>query len=283
MGLFSLINKIRIGFIRSKENSIPCESSIKKYGNFGEDKFVRDIQQVLPDCQIKRNVLVSSSDGNAEIDCLILYRNKLFAVEVKRWKGRIIETDDGFIQKKTDRWTGEIHEKHLNSPFRQLNRAIYFLKHQIPIKVWINAIVFFEDSEFETALISSDNLWLSDIDEMARYISCDGKSSKPSDVEKFFELCVSADLLYSRNWNKSLRCIIDKDSLKFQTSHGTVFRDIIDCIQIEHHWSYDELNIKLIDGKSFTTTMENKKIMVNENGVYREYALCKLDYIKLGR
>ena len=64
MGLFSLINKIRIGFIRSKENSIPCESSIKKYGNFGEDKFVRDIQQVLPDCQIKRNVLVSSSDGN---------------------------------------------------------------------------------------------------------------------------------------------------------------------------------------------------------------------------
>ena len=97
------------------ESSIPYVSEAKRYGNNGEDTFVHMLRSELPACQIKRNVIVMTSEGNAEIDCLILYQNKLFAIEVKRWKGSITETENGFLQEKIDRWTGEIHSKYQKS------------------------------------------------------------------------------------------------------------------------------------------------------------------------
>ncbi len=82
----------------------------------------------MPDCKIKNNVIIHNSYGNAEIDCLILYKNKIFAVEVKRWKGKIVEKNDCFVQKKIDKRTGEVHIEKRNFPFKQLKRAIYLLR-----------------------------------------------------------------------------------------------------------------------------------------------------------
>ena len=47
--------------------------------------------------------------------------------------------------------------------------------------------------------------------------------------------------------------------------------------------SYDELCIKTYQGINYNTKSENKHIQVIENGYARRYALCKLDYIELGR
>lgn len=97
------------------------------------------------------------------------YRDKLFAIEVKRWKGRLTETDNSFIQEKTDRWTGEIHSKYQKSPFKQLNRAIYLLRKEITGNVWINSVIYFEDNEFEGISTAIENIWFNNINDLVRY------------------------------------------------------------------------------------------------------------------
>ena len=271
-----------MGFVRYGESSIPQVSSEKRYGNQGEDRFALYIRQLLPACRIKNNVIIETNEGNAEIDSLILYENKLFAIEVKSWKGKLYETENGFIQEKTDRWTGEAHIKYQKSPFKQLNRAVFLLKKKIPCAVWVNNIVFFENEEFESIKTLSDSIWFHNAVQLARYIMNDGKESIAVNAEQFFRKCVSADYLYAKSWDKSLHCMINDDSLRFQTGNGELNREQIRSIQITHHWSYDELNITLKDGNVYCTTQENATISVRERGSTCVYGMSKLDYIELG-
>jgi hypothetical protein len=272
-----------MSFIRAGESSIPYVSEAKRYGNYGEDEFTYMIRRELPSCKIKRNIIISTIEGNAEIDCLVLYENKLFAIEVKRWKGCLTELEDGFLQEKTDRWTWETHTKFLKSPFKQLGRAIYLLRKQIPLKAWVNAVVFFEDDELESVSAFSDNVWFDRYQDLVDYISNDGKASFGTSANDFFEKCVPADYLYANAWGKSLHCIINRATLRFETPQGNISADKIAFIRISHHWSYDELHITMTDGSARIITLENAKIQVSDNGCISTYALCKLDYIELGR
>jgi hypothetical protein len=272
-----------MGFVRAGESSIPYVNEAKRYGNYGEDEFTYMLRRELPSCKIKRNVVISTSEGNAEIDCLVLHNNKLFAIEVKRWKGYLTERDDGFLQEKTDRWTRETHTKLLKSPFKQLGRAIYLLRKQVPIKAWVNAVVFFEDDELESVSTSSDNVWFDCYQNLIEYINNDGKVSFGTSANDFFDKCVPADYLYANNWGKSLHCIINRFTLRFETPNGSIFADNIASIRISHHWSSDDLYITMVDGSIRTLTLENAKIQVSDNGRISTYALCKLDYIELGR
>lgn len=283
MGIRAFFHKIKMGFVRAGESSIPYVNEVKRYGNSGEDEFTYRLCRELPSCKIKRNVAILTPDGNAEIDCLVLHHKKLFAIEVKRWKGYLTERDDGFLQEKTDRWTGETHTKLLKSPFKQLGRAIYLLRKQIPIKAWVNAVVFFEDDELESVSAFSDNVWFDRYQDLVDYISNDGKVSFGTSANDFFERCVPADYLYANAWGKSLHCIINRTTLRFKTPQGDISADNIDSIRISHHWSYDELHITMADGSIKTITLENAKIQVSDNGRISTYALCKLDYIELGR
>jgi hypothetical protein len=280
MGIKNFFHKIGVGFTRLCENSIPYTTEAKKYGNWGEDEFINDIKTHLPNCQIKRNIVIQTSDGNAEIDCLILYNNKLFAIEIKRWKGELIERDGQFIQYKLDRWTDKWHTKIQKSPFRQLARAIYLLRKQIPEKAWINSIVYFEDADEVST--NNENVWFKNIHSLIDYIRNDGKMSYRNNAQVFFEKCIPADYLYSNSWEKSLQCIICEDFLMFKTPTKILKRRDISSIVINHHWSYDDLIIKTNQGAVYKTKVENAHIMVIENGYTHRYALCKLDYIKLG-
>ncbi len=261
------------------ESSIPYTSQAKKYGDWGEDEFVYAIQSRLPDCKIKKNIIIQTSEGNAEIDCLILYKNKIFAIEVKRWKGQLVERGGDFLQYKRDRWTDDIHTKVHKSPFKQLGRAVYLLRKQIPDNAWLNTIVFFEESDYIETV--SDNVWFDDIDELVSYIVNDGKVSW-GNANIFFEKCIAADYLYCNSWGKSLHCIVCNDSLKFTTENGTLDRSNIRSISISHHWSYDEVKITTKDGTRHIVNVENGSIYVIDNGYKYRYALCKLDYIQLG-
>ena len=227
MGIRAFFHKIKIGFVRAGESSIPYVNEVKRYGNSGEDEFTYRLCRELPSCKIKRNVAILIPDGNAEIDCLVLHHNKLFAIEVKRWKGYLTERDDGFLQEKTDRWTGETHTKLLKSPFKQLGRAIYLLRKQIPIKAWVNAVVFFEDDELESVSAFSDNVWFDRYQDLVDYISNDGKVSFGTSANDFFERCVPADYLYANAWGKSLHCIINRTTLRFKTSQGDILLTIL--------------------------------------------------------
>ena len=280
MGIGGFFHKIGIGFTRLGENSIPHTTQAKRYGNWGEDEFVYHIKNHLPNCQIKRNIVINTLDGNAEIDCLILYNNKLFAIEIKRWKGELIERDGQFVQYKRDRWTDEWHAKSHKSPFRQLNRAIYLLRKQIPEKAWINSIVYFEEAD--NLSINSEGVWFENIYSLIEYILNDGQTSYGNNAQTFFDKCIPADYLYSNSWDKSLHCIICDDSLIFKTQNKFLKRSDISTISVKHHWSYDDLIIKTKQGNRYTFKAENAHIRVIENGYARQYALCKLDYIELG-
>lgn len=283
MGIKEIFHKIKAGFTRCFGTPVPRVSDAKRYGDSGEDDFVSELRQWLPSCKIKRNIMILTPDGNAEIDCLVLYENKLAGIEIKNWKGRLIERKNGFVQEKTDRWTGEIHERCMKSPFRQLSRAIYLLRRQIPINVYINGIVFFENEDFETIKTKSEDVWFCDIKNLVRHIIHDGRASGRQSAYDFFMHCKSADYLYSRNGNKSLHCIISDDSLKFRTPQGeTIGRKDIRSIEIIHHWSYDELLIKRTDGRECLVPSENAKLKVNDGKGVREYSVCKLTRIYVG-
>ncbi|MBQ5801000.1 MAG: NERD domain-containing protein [Clostridia bacterium] len=278
MGLLNFFHKIKTGFIRIGESALPYTDEAKKYGDWGEDEFVYAIQSRLPDCKIKKNIIIETAEGNAEIDCLVLYKNKLFAIEVKRWRGRLVERDGDFVQYKCDRYTDEIHTKVHKSPFKQLGRAVYLLRKQIPVSAWVNAVVFFEESDFLES--QSDNVWFDEINDLVSYICNEGKVSW-GNANSFFDKCIAADYLYCSSWGNSLHCIVGDDSLRFTTPTGILDRSNIRSIYIRHHWSYDELEITTKDGLLHTVSVENGSVYVIDNGHLRRYALCKLDYIYL--
>ena len=280
MGIGEFFHKIGVGFTRLGENSIPHTTQAKRYGNWGEDEFVYHIRTHLPNCQIKRNIVIQTLEGNAEIDCLILYNNKLFAIEIKRWKGELTECDGQFVQRKLDRWTDEWHTKIQKSPFRQLSRAIYLLRKQVTEKAWINSIVYFEDAD--RISINNKNTWFDNVYSLTEYIQNNGQVSYGNNAQAFFNQCIPADYLYSNSWDKSLHCVICDDSLAFRISNKVVHKSDISTISIEHHWSYDEVKIEAKNGTRYAVNIENGSIYVIDNGYKYRYALCKLDYIHLG-
>lgn len=279
MGLSSFFHKVKMFFIRCGEASIPYSTAAENYGVQGEDEVGYLLNYYLPDCRIKRNVIIETADGNAEIDCFVLYNNKLFVIEVKSWKGYLSETEYGFVQRKVDRWTDEIYTKYQKSPFKQLNRAIYLLKKQIPTKAWINPVVYFENAE--NVSVSDDKVYFSDIENLVSYIKNGGKETFGNKADLFFKACTVTDRLYSKS-RQRLDCIIPEESLCFNTKFGTLTKSDILIIQIEHHWCYDTLKIEMVDGKYYTIDVENGHIDVTVNSIYYRYAFCKLNYIEIG-
>lgn len=280
MGLRNILHKIKIGFVRMREPSIPRTTQAKRYGDSGERALVQALQKRLPDCRIKMNVIIRTSEGSGEIDCLVLYQNKLFAIEIKSWKGRIREKNGSVVQTKIDQWTGEHHMKQHKSPFKQLARAIYLLRQQIQEKAWINSIVFFEDAD--SVSVSEESVWFTDVDSLAHYIMTEGRISSTEGATRFFGACIPADYVRAEHWGNSLRCLIYDTSLRFQAGTKVLTRKDIQSIDIEHYWSYDNLLIHTRDGHCYRVPMENGTLYVYDNGHKYGYALCKMAHIELG-
>ena len=129
----------------------------------------------------------------------------------------------------------------------------------------------------------SENVWFDCYQDLVAHIQNDGKAYFGTGAKAFFEKCVPADCLYGKARGKSLHCIINRATLRFETPQGSINADNIISIRILHHWSYDELHITMTDGSERTTTLENAKIQVSDNGCISTYALCKLNYIELGK
>ena len=283
-----IFRKIILGFVRKSNPSIPYISDAKRYGNSKEQAFAYFLPKELPNCKIKQNVLIHTAEGNAEIDCLVLHQNKLFAIEVKGWKGELTGNDDEIVQHKIDRWTDEVHTKYHKSPFRQLNRAVHLLRKQIPGRVWVNPIVYFDGAD--SVDIQSTHDWVTTMEELVDYMNAQGEISYEDNAEKFFEKCIAADVLYARSGYRTFRCRISDKSLRFRIDNRLVTRKEIVQIRIRHHWSYDTrhhwsydtLYIKTRYGEELRVKLENEKLEIMDNGERCVYALSKLDWICLG-
>jgi len=277
------LHKLAVGLKRTfGGHSIDYVSEQKSYGNHAEEDFLNALQNALPDATIKSNVMVDTSKGRCEIDALVRYKNKLFIVEVKHWKGVLIEQDGYFISEKDDKYTYETHSKKVKSPFGQIKRQAYLLKEMTKSNPWLNTLVFFCDADEVNA--SDENVWFVDFSELVDYIKNDGRNSYPDQIEKCIAKCKTADYIYSSSFwgEKKLHCIIEPSSLVFDYSGKMITKDNIKKIKINHHFSNDVVMIELRTGEILTATIENGSIRVFEGGVYQTYSLAKIEWIIIG-
>ena len=164
------------------------------------------LKKRIPDCMLKRNVVVSLPDGNAhaEIDCLVLLDDKLFAIEIKHWKGAVVERDDGFHKYKYKNDADGVWESVNKSPFQQVKRAVSILKKQTHNRDWIQTVVYIEGAS--SVQISDDGVWFDDAGKLADYII----SYKDS-------FCAN------RRLNGNIRCFYSAVSYDFiYTSYGAI-------------------------------------------------------------
>lgn len=278
MGIGQFFHNLRTGVARSFQPALPNVSQEKQYGDWGEDALAYRLRMQLPTAAVKRNVIVRTNEGNAEIDCLVQYKNKLFAIEVKRWKGVIAEQGDYFVQYKQDTWTDDVHTKSYRSPFKQLGRAVYLLRKQIEEPAWINPVVFFADAE--RVAISSDQTWFTDVDRLLAYIVHEGRPSPADKAQVFFNRCIAADCVYDLQ-GQALRYIVCDDFLRFCAPNVPQPRAILRGVQIQHHWAHDELHIFTRNGGGHVMTLENGAVHVLDNGRLLSLPLCKVAYIDI--
>ncbi len=279
MGIF---HKLKVGLGRIFNSfSIEYTPEVKRYGNAAEIGLPSFLKSRIPNCQVKSNVIISLPNecAQAEIDCLVLLEDKLFAIEIKHWKGSVVELDDGFHIYKQDKYTDDVWEKVLKSPFRQVGRAVSMLKKQTNNRDWIQTIVYFEGAA--SVQVLDDDVWFDDANLLADYIINYQNRHRSNGNIQCFRSAIAADFIYSGTY-RNLHCIIDDKSLCINVGNVSITRKDIEWIDIEHHFSYDDLYIHLYNGNTVTTQIENGRIYATENNIRREYSLCKIDKILLG-
>jgi len=281
MGFF---RKLAVGFKRTfSSNSLSLLTQEKQYGNNAEYDFNDEIKKSLPGCKIKTNVLVETKSGRCEIDCLLEYQGKLYIIEIKHWKGVLIEEGEVFVSKKKDKYSDDVFTKEMKSPFLQVKRQASLLKEATNSTMWINTIVYF--SEADEVNVVSDNLWFDNIDDLIDFIKDDGRPSNIYESSMCFNKAIEADYIFSPSsfGERSLHCIINEDSLNIKCTDGTkVSKYQIRRIDVTHHFSFDDISITLRNGQKKAATEENRKIIVKEDGINHSYSLAKIETIVIG-
>ncbi len=247
-------------------------SDAQIYGTVGERAAVNDILGFLPDARIKTNVIILNKNGNAEIDCMILYKGSLFAIEIKSWKGDVYETADGFQKDKRDPYTGEIHRKLFKSPLKQVRRAISLLKDNMKERVYINGVVYIEDND--SLRVSEGSPVFDRIEDLVDYIENESRAPNPT-ATRFFEKLRPADrIIGSGSYGARQRNAVTM--LDFATQ-GATYMDV------KHEYLSDTVRVYYQDGTSKSYSFENKKIKALTSNGLEEFTLSGIDRIVFGK
>lgn len=80
-----------------------------------------------------------------------------------------------------------------------------------------------------------------------------------------------------------MHCIIKPESLVFNINVRKITKKDIVRINIDHHFSYDDIRMKLVDGRIVRTTLENHSIDVKEDDYISIYSFAKIQTIIIGK
>lgn len=119
------------------------EPGNRRAGREGEEAASNIIKSVLHEGDLLfTNVIVSYDGKLTELDNVIVNNYGVFIIEVKNYVGRIVGNEDDFEWQKykmTD--AGNIYEKTVKNPIKQVKRQIYILAHYLDYygsRVWVN-------------------------------------------------------------------------------------------------------------------------------------------------
>lgn len=115
-------------------------------GKRGEKEAAGMIKQVLQEGDILlTNVRVKYKEKETELDNVIINRRGVFIIEVKNYSGTLTGKEDDYewTKYKVSRG-GNIYEKQVRNPIKQVRRQVYilarFLKYS-GIRVWVDGYV----------------------------------------------------------------------------------------------------------------------------------------------
>lgn len=122
------------------------ESPRVRAGKQGEKAAIEIIKQVLQEDDILlTNVCVKYREKTTELDNVILNRRGVFIIEVKNYSGELVGKEDDY------EWTkykvskgGNIYEKQVRNPIKQVRRQVYILARFLKccgINVWVDGYV----------------------------------------------------------------------------------------------------------------------------------------------
>lgn len=123
------------------------ESPSKRAGRRGETAARGMIKSVLrEDDMLFGNITVSFEGKEAELDNVVVNRCGVFIIEVKNYSGKLYGSETDFSWEKyhvSD--GGNIYEKTVRNPIRQVNRQTYILSHWLRernVEVWVDGYSF---------------------------------------------------------------------------------------------------------------------------------------------
>ncbi|MBU9710578.1 nuclease-related domain-containing protein [Evansella tamaricis] len=126
----------------------------------GERRAVEAVQQLPSDYDVFRSVKLSTSEGTAELDQIIVSDNGIFVVEVKNHNGSIVGNadDKSWTQHKVGQ-NGGRYSKQMGNPIRQVKRQVFILSKYLKengVNAWVEGVVFFSNPK-ATVNVSGSN------------------------------------------------------------------------------------------------------------------------------
>ena len=127
------------------KNIIIPKLSIKHAENYGEHIATSIIKKALnKNDYLLTNVKINYKDKSTELDNVIVNRYGVFIIEVKNYKGKLCGNEDDYAWKKyKDDGYGNIFEKEMKNPIKQVKRQIYILaKYLEQYNVWVKGYIY---------------------------------------------------------------------------------------------------------------------------------------------
>jgi len=126
---------------------------ILKAGLNGEKTALSTFSNLPDDYYVFTTVCSEFEGKKGEMDCLVVGRNGLFAVEVKNHNGKIcaVEGEEYWEQHKVGQAGGR-YSKQIRNPIKQTKRNIYILSQSLKnkgVRAWIEGLVYFTNKKVE--------------------------------------------------------------------------------------------------------------------------------------
>ena len=183
--LLIVIAAILIAVVIVVLSNIETRDEIREAGNIGEARVTEMIQAEMTDEDLLfTNVTIESEGKEAEIDNIIVNSHGIFIIEAKNYSGLVLAGEESDYEwtklKITD--SGNVYEKIVRNPIKQVKRQIYVLKEYLRaegIDVWIEGYVIFARDNGPT----DSNFVLNDYADIDNAIHTDKKRLTKKQIE----------------------------------------------------------------------------------------------------